>query len=225
MAHRILVVDDESPTRAVLTRLLTHAGHDVTAVPSVPQAEVLLAEDPPDLLITDVRVATYNGLQLIAMAPTRCAAIVITGFVDSTIEADARRLGAECLFKPVSSATLYATVDRSLARQAERLLPNQRREVRTSLPNPLPVSGAGTTGRLLAVSERGARLELDTAAADMLSDSFTFEIPSAGVSVVANIAWKRYYSDLITCGVTITPASLPMWHAFLASLPPQPAQE
>lgn len=219
MAHRILLVDDEPSTREVLARLLERAGHDVFAVSSVPEAEAVLAEAPPDLLITDVRVETYNGLQLIAMAPARCAAIVITGFTDPAVEADARRLGAECLLKPVASAVLYATVDRTLEKRAQRPRPDGRREARTSLPIPLSISGVGTKGRLLAVSGQGARLELEMRVSATLSDTLSFEIDSVGISVVATIAWKRYHADLIECGVFITEASQPAWRAFLASLP------
>ena len=61
----------------------------------------MLAESQPDLLITDVRLDAYNGLHLVAMAPRPIPAIVVTGFADPSIEADARRLGADYLVKPI----------------------------------------------------------------------------------------------------------------------------
>lgn len=72
----------------------------------VPSALRLLAEHRPDLLMTDVRLGAYNGLQLIAMAPRAIPAIVVTGFSDPVIEADAARLGAEYRVKPVDPAAL-----------------------------------------------------------------------------------------------------------------------
>jgi FixJ family two-component response regulator len=49
----------------------------------------------PDLLIADVRLGEYNGLQLLASTTQPTAAIIITGHPDPVIEADAHRMGAD----------------------------------------------------------------------------------------------------------------------------------
>jgi len=46
---------------------------------TVPEAMRALATTPPNLLITEIRLDSYNGLHLIAMAPKPIPAIVITG--------------------------------------------------------------------------------------------------------------------------------------------------
>ena len=48
-------------------------------------------------MITDIRLGAYNGLHLVVARRTPIPAIVITGFPDSTLEAEARRMGAEFL--------------------------------------------------------------------------------------------------------------------------------
>jgi DNA-binding response OmpR family regulator len=114
MAHRILIVDDDPAIRDMFVRLLTHQGYDPVVATDVPAAMHVLTAKRPDLLITDVRLDLYNGMHLVAMAPTRIPAIVLTGFADPGIEADVRRLGAEYLVKPVSAATLCSVIARKL---------------------------------------------------------------------------------------------------------------
>ena len=113
--HTILIVDDDAGLGLFLANLLEHAGYDTAAICSVPHALEMMQQRAPDLLITDVRVAGRNGLSLLIMGPQPpVPAIVITGFVDETIEREARRLGAEFLLKPFDSQTLCAMVARRL---------------------------------------------------------------------------------------------------------------
>ena len=82
-------------TRAELVKLLADAGFETLTAGTVPDAMRFLSTAQPHLLITEIRLDTYNGLHLIAMAPKPIPAIVITGYPDRAVEADARRLGAE----------------------------------------------------------------------------------------------------------------------------------
>src|SRR5688572_4448954 len=96
---KILIVDDDEPTRAGLAMLVQEAGFDTVTAGTVPAAIRLLSDEHPDLLLVDVRLEEYNGLHLLAMRQQPIPAIVLTGFADPSIEADARRLGAEFLLK------------------------------------------------------------------------------------------------------------------------------
>ena len=106
MAHKILIVDDNASTRGELSKLLADAGFETMTAATVPEAMRALSTASPSLLITEIRLDSYNGLHLVAMAPKPIPAIVITGYADRSVEADARRLGAEYLAKPVSPARL-----------------------------------------------------------------------------------------------------------------------
>jgi len=111
----ILLVEDDDATRIGLSTLLERAGYDVVASESVQEGRSILEEDPPDLLITDVRLGAFNGLQLLAMSPRPIPTIVTTGFPDPVLEAEARQLGAKFLLKPVEPADLLALVADMLA--------------------------------------------------------------------------------------------------------------
>lgn len=114
--HTILVVDDDSGVREFLATLLSDAGYEAVTASSVPSAMEILRERPPDLLITDVRIGGDNGLQLLTQGPQpHVPAIVITGFMDGSIEHDAKAFGAEFLVKPVDPAELCSLVASKLA--------------------------------------------------------------------------------------------------------------
>jgi DNA-binding response OmpR family regulator len=110
MHKRILLVEDDAATRSGLSMLLERAGYDVLATAHVLEGQRMLDEAPPDLLIADVRLGAYNGLQLIAMGLQHIPAIVITGFPDPVLEADARQFGAQFLIKPIEPAELLTLV-------------------------------------------------------------------------------------------------------------------
>jgi DNA-binding NtrC family response regulator len=119
LPRKILVVDDQPAIRSGLKKLLENAGFQVVVAGSFAGARVALSKVAPDLLISDVRLGDYNGLQLLAGTLRAIPAIMITGFPDQVLAAEARRFGAEFLIKPFESATLIALVKRKLEAPAE----------------------------------------------------------------------------------------------------------
>lgn len=106
MRKKILLVEDDEATRGFLSTLLERAGYDVVATDSVQKGKSLLEEGHPDLLITDIRLGAFNGLQLIATSSRPIPAIVTTGFPDLVLEAEARQSGAKFLLKPIDPDVL-----------------------------------------------------------------------------------------------------------------------
>jgi DNA-binding NtrC family response regulator len=111
----VLIVDDDGATRRGLAQLLVQAGYEATAVGTFDEARRIIGTTPPDLLITDIRLDAYNGLQLILNSPRQIPTIVITGYADPVLEAEARRGGAAYLVKPVQPSDLLALVGEKLA--------------------------------------------------------------------------------------------------------------
>ena len=110
---KVLVVDDDSATRSGLFDLLTWAGYACTAVESFHEADHIARTDPPDLLITDIRLSGYNGLQLVFRFPD-LPAIVITGYADPVLERDAGQAGATYIRKPLNVNELLDVVREKL---------------------------------------------------------------------------------------------------------------
>jgi DNA-binding response OmpR family regulator len=68
----------------------------------------------PDLLILDVRLGAFNGLQLISTGRVGIPAIVVTGFDDPVLRADASEFGASYIVKPVPPAALLELIEQKL---------------------------------------------------------------------------------------------------------------
>lgn len=64
MKH-VMVIDDERDILTCMDEVLTAEGYRVTGVVSGAEALDLLAEDPPDLVILDLRMPGMNGLEVL----------------------------------------------------------------------------------------------------------------------------------------------------------------
>ena len=115
MALRVLIVDDEPDVIGFLSDTLRPEGYDTAGAVTFEEGKRLLADlPPPDVLITDVRLGHFNGLQLVVMRPATTAAIVVSGFWDRTLQEEARRNGAVYLLKPVPGDQVIEAVRHAL---------------------------------------------------------------------------------------------------------------
>ena len=109
---RVLIVDDDVEVADTLREILEHAGHRVLAATTFEDGKRLLsATPPPDVLVTDIRLGRYNGLQLAVTRPSTTALIVISGHPDPTLEAETLRLGGQFMLKPVGATDLVEAID------------------------------------------------------------------------------------------------------------------
>lgn len=108
----ILVVDHDPEQLAATEDVLRRRGYRVKEATTFQDARRLLALEPPDLLIADVRLGAFNGLHLLVTSrPNRPMAAIITCVAaDPVLEAEAKRHGAVYLVKPISSSVLLSTV-------------------------------------------------------------------------------------------------------------------
>ena len=107
---RVLVVDDDVEVGGTLREILEQAGHSVEVATSFEEGKRLLADAPPDVLVTDIRLGRYNGLQLAVIRPAATALVVISGHPDPTLEAETRRLGGQFMMKPVGARHLVEAI-------------------------------------------------------------------------------------------------------------------
>ena len=117
MAPLILLVDDEPEVVHTLRAVLESEGYRTLAATSFADGKRLLATTPPPaVLITDIRLGMFNGLQLAVLRPPTTGVIVVSGFLDRSLEAETRRLGGVYMLKPVPVALLIETVEEMVAR-------------------------------------------------------------------------------------------------------------
>ncbi len=131
MSQTLLIVDDDVSIRGVLTRILELEGYSVLTAASFEAGRAALEDALPDMLIVDVRLGEFNGLQLLATAARTIPAIVMTGHDDVTLKRAAYQFGAEYFVKPVPAEVLLASIRRQLL--ADRTHDRHGAAVRNSL--------------------------------------------------------------------------------------------
>ena len=110
---RALVVDDDLGLLALMTRLLAAAGYAVETAANFTAAKQRLSERQ-DVLIVDVRLEEFNGLQLAIRAHSSDATmriVVMSGWDDPVLRAEATSIGAVFLPKPFDEQQLLRLVE------------------------------------------------------------------------------------------------------------------
>ncbi|MDO4492423.1 MAG: response regulator [Clostridia bacterium] len=127
---RIAIVDDEPITRMDLRCMLEDLGYTVTGEAGDGfDAVQLCKQDPPDLVLMDVKMPVFDGLtaaeRILSERLAGCV-VLLTAFNDTEIIEAAKRIGVTgYLVKPVEQRLLRPTVEMALA-QAERLRSSER---------------------------------------------------------------------------------------------------
>ena len=182
----ILVVDDEKNIRRTLRMVLEAEGYAVSEAESAEQALELLASEPIDLGVFDIRLPGMDGLSLLSKARELwrdLPVIVVSGHADTSDVVDAMKRGANDFFsKPVDRDRVLVSVRNALSRRAleDRVAALSTREHRFSdemLGESPPLlrlreeiaKVAPTSGRVLVVGESGTGKELIAAEIHRLS--------------------------------------------------------
>jgi len=115
---RILIVDEDPATCALLTRVLHDAGYGVETAPDSATALAMVADSPPDLLITDLVMPGLTGWSVFSRArrlsPT--LPIIVMSGVGTGLPQQERELADQAVFlhKPFNLEQLLAIIARLL---------------------------------------------------------------------------------------------------------------
>src|SRR6202043_552459 len=126
----ILIVDDEKHTRDGLRRLLEN-DYDVYIAEDIASAMNVLEREHVDLLLTDLRLAGEDGMQLIDRAlklpqPPICIMMTAYGSVDTAVEA-MKRGAYDFVTKPLNLDKVEILIARALQ---SRKLEQENRSLR-----------------------------------------------------------------------------------------------
>jgi DNA-binding NtrC family response regulator len=118
-AVKVLIVDvDPQCVRALAVAIRRLGGEPLEATSFEGARRLWIAERPP-MLIADVRLGQFNGLQLLLRAKADrpdLVAVITCAIEDKVLEAETRRFGGTFFVKPVTPEEICATL--------LRLLPN-----------------------------------------------------------------------------------------------------
>ncbi|MGE5047942.1 MAG: sigma-54-dependent transcriptional regulator, partial [Deltaproteobacteria bacterium] len=116
MKPRIAVIDDLEPARQVMARVLGNS-YGVSTYESVQAALSAFELDPPDVIVTDLRMPGIDGLTGLKLFRDRgidAPVIVLTAYASVETAVDAMKAGAfEYLRKPVDPEALELLVKRA----------------------------------------------------------------------------------------------------------------
>jgi DNA-binding NtrC family response regulator len=140
---RVLVADDEKNLRELLVRELSRKGHAVEGVGDGEAALDRLRDDPPDVLILDMRMPRLEGIEVLRRLAEQGGeapqVIVTTGFQEVSSAVEAMKLGAyDYLTKPARIEELDILVRK--AAEKGRLI-RQNVVLRDRLEPPAPAGG------------------------------------------------------------------------------------
>ncbi|MBI4616354.1 MAG: response regulator [Planctomycetes bacterium] len=86
---QVLVVDDEPGIRAVVRELLESRGHQITEAADGHAAFRLIRERPFDLVVCDIRMPAWDGLEAIRNSSLVCPGtrfLVLSAFLDDKVK-------------------------------------------------------------------------------------------------------------------------------------------
>ena len=114
---RVIVVTPSSDVAGTVTDALRETDYHVVALSDFATARAALERQPPDLLISELKLGAYNGLHLVIVAhgrraPTRA---IIIGPPDPVMEREARRQHAVYLTTPANDEMVLKAATQVLA--------------------------------------------------------------------------------------------------------------
>lgn len=120
--YRILIVDDEENVRRMLTTSFALAGHDTFCAANGREAQLLFEENPPDVVLMDIRMPEVNGIDAMKAMRSRqpkIPVILMTAYAEVETAVEALRCGAfDYVIKPFDLDELHMVIQRALQLQA-----------------------------------------------------------------------------------------------------------
>jgi signal transduction histidine kinase len=121
---QILLIDDEQDILDVVGLALKDAGYHVSTAPNGEAGLAACADDPPHIVITDIRMPRMNGIEVLACIKDRhpsIEVIVATAFAEMNLAVQALQLDAsDFITKPIAAEALLVAVERAKQRYTSR---------------------------------------------------------------------------------------------------------
>src|SRR5262245_55856896 len=122
--HKIMIVEDYTPLRSVLSFMLSHAGYTALETADAASAMDEAGRQPPDLVLLDRQLPDMDGLKLLQHwrreeNTAGMPVIMVSGRADDEDRVAGFRAGADdYVVKPFHRAELLARVEAVLRRAA-----------------------------------------------------------------------------------------------------------
>ena len=222
MSRKVLLVCTESRTLSEYEKAILPIADVVQVATTFPQAKTILRQQPPDVLVTELRLNEFNGLHLALWSRVRAPHLrsVIIGHLDPNLEADARAFGLVYLKENTPQALVRATEEAFVTEVPQRRWPRKRLAVALS---------AQVDGRPVLVTEvgyGGFRVQTGGPVNIPVRNEFALHIPEFDIRADATRVWAAGESGH-RCGASLAethtrPGS--QWRTFVDALPIEPTE-
>jgi putative two-component system response regulator len=119
---KILVVDDESRVREIISRKLTDSGHQCLTAPNGSNALKVMKADPVDLVLLDIMMPGKSGSEVLQEIKTKypdTAVIMVTAVADVQTAIGLMKAGAyDYIIKPLELNVLLLSINRALEKRS-----------------------------------------------------------------------------------------------------------
>ncbi len=204
---RVLVVDDELSICKACERILQRAGFRVSSVSSGKLALAALAQEPFDLVFTDLKMVEMGGMELLGELRSRfpdVVPVVITGYATVASVVETMKLGAfDYLPKPFTPEEMVAVARH--AWEKRQLLLARREATRAALP--VELGGLiGRSERMREVSALVRKVAATSSTVLIIGESGTGkELVARAVHAESPRRAERFFA--VDCGA-LTPSLL-----------------
>lgn len=204
--YRVLVVEDDDNALAGVVEMLSEGGYEVTPASAYEDAKRLLTVGGYDLFVTDVRLRSYNGINLVKKVreeSPETAVIIMTGYDEPLMQLEASRYSALFLKKPIKSAALLDAARESLSN-----IRRVRRWPRKRIVGGFRVKAAGRPAAVVDVSYGGLCLEIP--ATDTVPALFDVEVSGLNLHLMVEPVWSSaHVPGALLCGAALASDSTP----------------
>jgi CheY-like chemotaxis protein len=116
--HKILVVDDEKPTRDILAAALKRYGYQTMTAPDGVEALGLASKERPDVMLLDIAMPVMRGTEVLhfikqRLIPTRVIMLTYTGDLDMVVYC-MKNGASDYITKPCDIQLLLDKIKRSI---------------------------------------------------------------------------------------------------------------
>src|SRR5690606_23367225 len=134
---KILIIEDDTAFCQMLQKFLSRNGYDVAVSYTAADAKIKFKESVFDLILTDLRLPNYDGVQLltdIKEIDPRTQVIVMTGFAEVASAVEAMKKGAyDYISKPFTPEEILMQIKSALSQGAEDKSHKKSDETKTPL--------------------------------------------------------------------------------------------
>ena len=157
----ILIIEDDAAFCKMLQKFLTKHDHQVQTSFSAPDAKRKLSETAFDVVLTDVRLPDYDGIQLLSdikESNPETQVILMTGYAEVSAAVKAMKNGAfDYISKPFTPTDIVALVENALQAGTEAKTLEMSA---TKIPEPVKTASRNTKSKgIKGISEASFKLQ------------------------------------------------------------------